>query len=104
MSKPKYKKWSQADDAELTLMREARTSTKEIAKALKRTPTSVTNRITTLGIPMGKGPNKQRVEMLKAKDHMGRWSLGQVPESKIKTVQGSQPKPSWWTRMMWWRR
>ena len=95
MSKPKYKKWSQADDAELTLMREARTSTKEIAKALKRTPTSVTNRITTLGIPYGKGPNQQRLETVE---------FGQVPESKIKTVQGSQPKPSWWTRMMWWRR
>lgn len=87
MSKPKYKKWSQADDAELTLMREARTSTKEIAKALKRTPTSVTNRITALGIPKG------RVR-----------EFGQVPESKIETVQGSQPKPSWWTRMMWWRK
>tara|TARA_A100000172_G_scaffold8530_1_gene4681 strand:+ start:79 stop:342 length:264 start_codon:yes stop_codon:yes gene_type:complete len=87
MSKPKYKKWSQADDAELTLMREARTSTKEIAKALKRTPTSVTNRIATLGIPKG------RVR-----------EFGQVPESKIETVQGSQPKPSWWTRMMWWRK
>ena len=87
MSKPKYKKWSQADDAELILMREARTSTKEIAKALKRTPTSVTNRIATLGIPKG------RVR-----------EFGQVPESKIETVQGSQPKPSWWTRMMWWRK
>ena len=95
MSKPKYKKWSQADDAELTLMREARTSTKEIAKALKRTPTSVTNRITALGIPMGKGPNKQRLETVE---------FGQMPESKIETVQGSQPKPSWWTRMMWWRK
>ena len=87
MSKSKYKKWSQADDAELTLMREARTSTKEIAKALKRTPTSVANRIATLGIPKG------RVR-----------EFGQVPESKIETVQGSQPKPSWWTRMMWWRK
>ena len=87
MSKPKYKKWSQADDAELILMREARTSTKEIAKALKRTPTSVTNRIATLGIPKGRARE-----------------FGQVPESKIETVQGSQPKPSWWTRMMWWRK
>ena len=85
MSKPKYKKWSQADDAELTLMREARTSTKEIAKALKRTPTSVTNRITALGIPKGRARE-----------------LGNFP--KIETVQGSQPKPSWWTRMMWWRK
>jgi hypothetical protein len=102
MSKPKYKKWSQADDAELTLMREARTSTKEIAKALKRTPTSVTNRIATLGIPKGRvvyddisapalGIPKGRAR-----------KLGNFP--KIETVQGSQPKPSWWTRMMWWRK
>tara|TARA_R110001583_G_scaffold149503_2_gene301601 strand:+ start:37 stop:345 length:309 start_codon:yes stop_codon:yes gene_type:complete len=102
MTKRKYKPWTQADDAELVLMREASTPTTLIAKALKRTHSSVTNRIATLDIPMGKGPNKQRVEMLKAKDHMGRWSLGNFP--KIETVQGSQPKPNWWTRIMWWRK
>ena len=102
MSKHTYKKWTQADDAELVLMREARVPVKEIAKTLKRTPSAVANRVIVLGIPMGKGPNKQRVEMLKAKDHMGRWSLGNFP--KIETVQGSQPKPNWWTRIMWWRK
>ena len=104
MAKHTYKKWTQADDAELVLMREARVPVKEIAKALKRTPSAVANRVIVLGIPMGKGPNKQRIEMMKARDHMGRWSLGQLPESKIKTVQGSQPKPAWWTSMMWWRK
>ena len=102
MAKHTYKKWTQADDAELVLMREARVPVKEIAKTLKRTPSAVANRVIVLGIPMGKGPNKQRVEMLKAKDHMGRWSLGNFP--KIETVQGSQPKPNWWTRIMWWRK
>ena len=95
MVKNTYKKWTQADDAELVLMREARVPVKEIAKTLKRTPSAVANRVIVLGIPMGKGPNKQRLETVE---------FGQVPESKIETVQGSQPKPSWWTRMMWWRR
>jgi hypothetical protein len=98
MAKHTYKKWTQADDAELVLMREARVPVKEIAKTLKRTPSAVANRVIVLGIPMGKGPNKQRIEMMKARDHMGRWSLGQVPESKTKL------KPEWWKAMMWWRK
>jgi hypothetical protein len=102
MAKHTYKKWTQADDAELVLMREARVPVKEIAKTLKRTPSAVANRVIVLGIPMGKSPNKQRVEMMKARDHMGRWSLGNFP--KIETVQGSQPKPAWWKAMMWWRK
>ena len=87
MVKNTYRKWTQADDAELVLMREARVPVKEIAKTLKRTPSAVANRVIALGVPVGKASK-----------------FGQVPESKIKTVQGSQPKPSWWTRMMWWRR
>ena len=96
MTKHTYKKWTQADDAELVLMREARVPVKEIAKTLKRTPSAVANRVIVLGIPMGKGPNKQRVEMMKARDLMGRWSM--VPESKTKL------KPEWWKAMMWWRK
>ncbi len=84
MAKHTYKKWTQADDAELVLMREARVPVKEIAKTLKRTPSAVANRVIVLGIPMGR--NK----------------LGNFP--KIETVQGSQPKPAWWTSMMWWRK
>ena len=80
MSKHTYKKWTQADDAELVLMREARVPVKEIAKTLKRTPSAVANRVIVLGIPVGR------------------------TKSKIKTVQGSQPKPAWWTSMMWWRK
>jgi len=87
MAKHTYKKWTQADDAELVLMREARVPVKEIAKALKRTPSAVANRVIVLGIPTGRTSK-----------------FGQVPESKIKTVQGSQPKPAWWTSMMWWRK
>ena len=49
----KYKPWTAADDAELVLMREARTSTKEIAIALGRTPSAVMNRISAKGIPYG---------------------------------------------------
>ncbi len=54
MTKHTYKKWTQADDAELVLMREARVPVKEIAKTLKRTPSAVANRVIVLGIPMGK--------------------------------------------------
>jgi len=85
MSKHTYKKWTQADDAELVLMREARVPVKEIAKALKRTPSAVANRVIVLGIPASKASK-----------------LGKFP--KIETVQGSQPKPAWWTSMMWWRK
>jgi hypothetical protein len=50
----KHKPWTAADDAELVLMREARTPTKEIAIALGRTPSAVMNRISAKGIPYGK--------------------------------------------------
>ena len=93
MTKRTYKGWTQADDAELVLLREAAVSTKVIAIILKRTSSSVTNRITVLKLPVG-GREIRQVEM----------DFGQVPESKIETVQGSQPKPSWWTSMMWWRK
>jgi IS30 family transposase len=52
-----YKYWTQAEDAELVLMREAKVSTKEIATALKRSPSSVMNRISTKGIPYGNTPS-----------------------------------------------
>ena len=103
MTKRTYKGWTPADDAELLLLREAITPTKEIAKVLKRTPSAVANRISILKLPVGgRKPDEQRVAMFKAKDHLNRWSM--VPESKIETVQGSQPKPAWWTSMMWWRK
>jgi len=98
MTKRTYKGWTQADDAELVLLREAAVSTKVIAIILKRTSSSVTNRITVLKLPVGKGKTWQ-VEM-----DFGHSTVTTVPESKIVTVQGSQPKPSWWTSMMWWRK
>ena len=54
MNKQTYKKWSMADHAELVLMREARVATKEIARALKRTPSSVVNHIYQHEIPYGR--------------------------------------------------
>ena len=54
MTKKTYKPWTDAENAELILMREAKTPTKEIAKALKRSPSSVINRINTQKIPYGK--------------------------------------------------
>jgi len=54
MTKQTYKKWSMADHAELVLMREARVPTKEIARALKRTPSSVVNHIYQHEIPYGR--------------------------------------------------
>ena len=87
MTKRTYKGWTPADDAELLLLREAITPTKEIAKVLKRTPSAVANRISILKLPMG----------------IKRYTLfREIP--KIVTVQGSQPKPAWWTSMMWWRK
>jgi hypothetical protein len=93
MTKRTYKGWTPADDAELVLLREAITPTKEIARVLKRTPSSVANRISILELPVGgKRKDKRQVEM----------DFREIP--KIKTVQGSQPKPAWWTSMMWWRK
>jgi hypothetical protein len=98
MTKRTYKGWTPADDAELVLLREAITPTKEIAKVLKRTPSSVANRISILKLPVGgKRKEPRQVEM----------KFGQVPESKIKTVQGSQPKPTLLERMfnkLLWRK
>jgi len=54
MTKQTYKKWSMADHAELVLMREAKVPTKEIARALKRTPSSVVNHIYQHEIPYGR--------------------------------------------------
>jgi len=94
MTKRTYKDWTQADDAELVLLREAITPTKEIARVLKRTSSSVANRITVLKLPVGgrgRRPDKRQVEM----------NFREIP--KIVSVQGSQPKPSWWSSMMWWK-
>ncbi len=44
-AKKNNKPWTAADDAEGVLMREAKTPTKEIARALGRTPSGVMNRI-----------------------------------------------------------
>ena len=93
MVKNTYKKWTQADDAELVLMREARVPVKEIAKALKRTSSSVTNRIMSLSVPMGKQFSKQELKGFSEARARG---FGQLPESKT--------KPSWWVSLMWWRK
>ena len=104
----KYKKWTAAEDAELVLMREAKVTTPEIARALGRTPSSVTGRISAKGIPYGKEPDgvdaayehfKQRLYpngLGKSLNDMG-IMLNQM-EKDIK------PKPQWWKAMMWWRK
>jgi len=107
MTKHTYKGWTQADDAELVLMREAWVSTKEIARALNRTPSSVSNRISVLKLPVGGRnnmffgrPDKRQMEM----------KFGHLPETvEIDTptttgIGGSQSKASWWASMMWWRK
>ena len=66
MTKHTYKKWTQADDAELVLMREARVPVKEIAKTLKRTPSAVANRVIVLGIPTSRTETKLKPEWWKA--------------------------------------
>tara|TARA_R110000737_G_scaffold290812_1_gene297434 strand:+ start:236 stop:580 length:345 start_codon:yes stop_codon:yes gene_type:complete len=53
MTKRTYKHWSMADDAELVMMRAAKVPTKIIARDLKRTPSSVVNRIYQNNIPWG---------------------------------------------------
>ena len=64
MTKRTYKGWTPADDAELVLLREAITPTKEIARVLKRTPSSVANRISILKLPVGgKRKDTRQVEM-----------------------------------------
>ncbi len=49
-----YKYWTAAEDAELVLMREAKVPTKIIARDLKRSPSSVINRIHQKDLPYGK--------------------------------------------------
>tara|TARA_B100000780_G_scaffold222601_1_gene161712 strand:+ start:204 stop:545 length:342 start_codon:yes stop_codon:yes gene_type:complete len=113
MTKQTYKSWSMADHAELVLMREARVPTKEIARALKRTPSSVVNHIYQHGIPYGKEPTfrdvvdtafaKHKIEFgepeerafeeLKERDERARVYLARRPS-----------KPQWYKAMMWWRK
>jgi len=99
MVKRTYKGWTQADDAELVLMREARVPVKEIAKALKRTSSSVTNRIMSLSVPMGKQFSKQELKgFSEARARGFGGGLG-------KSLNGNgATKPSWWVSLMWWRK
>ena len=53
-TKKNNKPWTAADDAELILMREAKTPTKEIARALGRTPSGVMSRIQNKKMRYGK--------------------------------------------------
>ena len=111
MTKHTYKGWTQADDAELVLMREAWVSTKEIARALNRTPSSVSNRISVLKLPVGGRLDSRQVEWAKASINIRADRLfGHLPETvEIYTptttgIGGSQSKASWWASMMWWRK
>ena len=124
----KYKKWTAADDAELVLMREAKTPTKEIATALGRTPSSVMNRISTKAVPYGKEPTfrevvdtafaKHEIEFGEpdgvdaAYEHfkqrlypngLGK-SLNDMGIMLNQMEKDIKPKPQWWKAMMWWRK
>ena len=120
----KYKYWTAADDAELVLMREARTPTKEIAIALGRTPSAVMNRISAKGIPYGKEPTFREVvdtafakheiefgvpdrksrdlEMSKPKTNA--YGFGRLPEMLEQMERDIKRKPEWFKAMMWWRK
>jgi hypothetical protein len=102
----KHKPWTAADDAELVLMREARTPTKEIAIALGRTPSAVMNRISAKGIPYGKELTfSEVVDQAFAKHEI---EFG-VPDRKSREMleqmeRDIKRKPEWFKAMMWWRK
>jgi len=124
MAKLINKLWTDADDAELVLMREARTPTKEIAIALGRTPSAVMNRISAKGIPYGKEPTFREVvdtafakheiefgvpdrksrdlEMSKPKTNA--YGFGRLPEMLNQMERDIKRKPQWFKAMMWWRK
>lgn len=124
----KYKKWTAAEDAELVLMREAKVTTPEIARALGRTPSSVTGRISAKSVPYGKEPTFREVvdtafakgeiefgepdgvdaayEHFKQRlypDGLGK-SLNDMGIMLNQMEQDIKPKPQWWKAMMWWRK
>jgi len=108
----KYKKWTAAEDAELVLMREAKVTTPEIARALGRTPSSVTGRISAKSVPYGKEPTfREVVDTAFAKgeiefgepDGLGK-SLNDMGIMLNQMEQDIKPKPQWWKAMMWWRK
>ena len=113
----KYKKWTAAEDAELVLMREAKVTTPEIARALGRTPASVTGRINTKSVPYGKEPTfREVVDTAFAKGEpdgmdleislegdLGK-SLNDLGIMLNQMEQDIKPKPQWWKAMMWWRK
>ena len=124
----KYKKWTAAEDAELVLMREAKVTTPEIARALGRTPSSVTGRISAKSVPYGKEPTfREVVDTAFAKgeiefgepdgvdaayEHfkqrlypngLGK-SLNDMGIMLKQMEKDIKPKPQWWKAMMWWRK
>ena len=108
----KYKKWTAAEDAELVLMREAKVTTPEIARALGRTPASVTGRISAKSVPYGKEPTfRGVVDTAFAKgeiefgepDGLGK-SLNDMGIMLNQMERDIKPKPQWWKAMMWWRK
>lgn len=116
MTKKTYKPWTTAENAELILMREAKTPTKEIAKALKRSPSSVINRINTQKIPYGKELTFREVvdtAFAKGKIEFGDVDTERKKQSKellsLRNVledmeRDIKPKPHWWKAMMWWKK
>jgi hypothetical protein len=120
----KHKPWTAADDAELVLMREARTPTKEIAIALGRTPSAVMNRISAKGIPYGKEltfsevvdqafakheiefgvPDRKSRDLERSKPKTNAYGFGRLPEMLEQMERDIKRKPEWFKAMMWWRK
>jgi hypothetical protein len=120
----KHKPWTAADDAELVLMREARTPTKEIAIALGRTPSAVMNRISAKGIPYGKEltfsevvdqafakheiefgvPDRKSRDLERSKPKTNAYGFGRLPEMLEQMERDIKRKPQWFKAMMWWRK
>jgi hypothetical protein len=124
MTMTKHKPWTAADDAELVLMREARTPTKEIAIALGRTPSAVMNRISAKGIPYGKEltfsevvdqafakheiefgvPDRKSRDLERSKPKTNAYGFGRLPEMLEQMERDIKRKPEWFKAMMWWRK
>ena len=99
-----YKHWSLADDAELVLMREAKVPTKEIAKTLNRTPSSVVNRIYQNEIPYGIVGKKVSIEDIAVEfgEPDGRDEIIATVEERARAYIATEPKRSWFKRWFGW--
>ena len=88
------KQWKYKEDKFLISMREAGRSYKEIAEPLERTPASCHQRAYKLGIC--KPHRKERT--------VRQLEVAPVTKTEFRESPKTQPKPTWWSAMMWWRK